>query len=260
MPNFTQGSTRVALQQPDLTSFQNNGIDGAGQPPHAAALVRRPLSGRQRPGAGTGLLPAAAGGSGAGRRLRRHARPLVSQPPTTGPVSQRATRSSFNAGDGITPAGELVMIPTDLTIRSPTWRKKRIWACSSASPPCRSSRRARAPVCTSSRCGRWSSRPIPSLRIPPAFRARAPRTMAISSRPPRFRWCLIQIPSTTPTPSQQRAMLARQIFVTGNAGTLAGFAAAAGRGQPAARRNPVDRSLPGASRYRARSIAACASA
>jgi hypothetical protein len=115
MPNFTQGSTRIVLQQADLTS-QNNGsivLDSERTRPlwfDGRFLAAKDLEREQNYFLQRQADLGQAGGFGVMHGL------FVDQPPTTGPVS-RAETIVIHAGDGITPAGELVMIPNDLTIR-----------------------------------------------------------------------------------------------------------------------------------------------
>ena len=116
MANYTAGSMRVVLQQPDLTTYQGNGsvvLDSQLARPLwfdgrflAASDLEREQNYFLQRQANLGR----AGGFGVMHGL------LVDQGTSSG---QPATAETIviHAGDGITPAGELVMLPSDLTIQ-----------------------------------------------------------------------------------------------------------------------------------------------
>src|SRR5271165_5616669 len=116
MPIYTVGSTRVALQQPDLTTFQANGavvLDSRRVRPlwfDGRFLAARDLEREQDYFLQRQADLGQAGGFGVMHGL------MVDQPPASGEVSNAET-IVIHAGNGITPAGELVMIPNDITIR-----------------------------------------------------------------------------------------------------------------------------------------------
>ncbi len=109
MPNYTLGSTRVPLTQPDLTTFQNNGT---------VVLDSR----RNRPLWFDGRFLAA-------RDLEREQNYFLQRQADLGQASGFATMNGLlvdqgtatgtiviHAGEGVTPAGEMVRVPSDLTV------------------------------------------------------------------------------------------------------------------------------------------------
>ena len=116
MPNFTKGSMRPVLQQPDLTTFQGNGsvvLDSRRTRPlwfDGRFLAAKDLEREQDYFLQRQADLGQASGFGVMHGL------LVDHGPSTGQPSDAET-IVIHAGDGVTPAGELVMVPDDLTIR-----------------------------------------------------------------------------------------------------------------------------------------------
>ncbi len=116
MPNYTLGSTRVVLMQPDLTTFQANGstvLDSRRTRPlwfDGRFMAARDLEREQnyflQREADLGQAP----GFGVMHGL------LVDQKSTTGQNTAAGT-IVIHAGEGVTPAGEMVTVPNDLTIK-----------------------------------------------------------------------------------------------------------------------------------------------
>ena len=114
MPNYTQGSTRVVLQQPDLTNFQGNGsvvLDSRRTRPlwfDGRFMAARDLEREQN----YFLQREADLGQAAGFDVMNGL--LVDQAVVNGrPDAQTVV---IHAGNGITPAGEMVTVSSDLTI------------------------------------------------------------------------------------------------------------------------------------------------
>ncbi len=219
MPNFTQGSTRVALQQADLTA-QNNGtivLDSRRTRPlwfDGRFLAAKDLEREQDYFLQRQADLGQAGGFGVMHGL------FVSQPPTTGPVGNADT-VVINAGDGITPAGELVMIPTDLTIRlSDLAEEENLGLQFGISTMPQQPPRTRTGLYVIAlRPVEFTANPITSY--PTSIQGS--RTTHDGDIVEATAVSLVPYPNpiNNSDPTQQRAMLARQIFVTGNAGTLA---------------------------------------
>jgi Bacterial Ig-like domain (group 3) len=114
MPHYTQGSTRVVLQQPDLTNFQGNGsvvLDSRRTRPlwfDGRFMAARDLEREQN----YFLQREADLGQAAGFDVMNGL--LVDQAVVNGrPDAQTVV---IHAGSGITPAGEMVTVSSDLTI------------------------------------------------------------------------------------------------------------------------------------------------
>ncbi len=116
MPNYAGGSTRVVLMQPDLTSFQANGsvvLDSRRTRPlwfDGRFLAARDLEREQnyflQREADLGQAP----GFGVLHGL------MVDQKSSTGQTAPAGT-IIIHAGEGITPAGEMVRVTSDLTVQ-----------------------------------------------------------------------------------------------------------------------------------------------
>src|SRR5271165_5791418 len=115
MPIYTVGSTRVALQQPDLTTFQANGavvLDSRRVRPlwfDGRFLAARDLQREQDYFLQRQADLGQAAGFGVIHGL------WVDTPPANAP-SPSPDMVIIHAGQGVTPAGELVLMPNDLTI------------------------------------------------------------------------------------------------------------------------------------------------
>ncbi len=115
MPNYTQGSTRVVLQQPDLTNFQGNGsvvLDSRRTRPlwfDGRFLAARDLEREQN----YFLQREADLGQAGGFEVMNGL--MVDQTTVNGKPS--AQTIVIHAGSGVTPAGEMVTVSSDLTIQ-----------------------------------------------------------------------------------------------------------------------------------------------
>lgn len=115
MPSYTQGDTRITLTQAQLTAAQNNGslvIDSQCTRPYwfdGRFLAARDLQREQD----YFLQRQADLGQAAGFSVIHGLR--VDTPPANSPSSNGDT-VIVRAGQGLTPAGELVLLPNDITI------------------------------------------------------------------------------------------------------------------------------------------------
>src|SRR5271157_883011 len=219
MPNFTQGSTRVVLQQADLNN-QNNGsivLDSRRTRPlwfDGRFLAAKDLEREQNYFLQRQADLGQAGGFGVMHGL------FVNQPPTAGPVSDAET-IIVQAGDGITPAGELVMIPNDLTIRlSDLAEEENLGLQFGISTMPQQPPRTRTGLYVIAlRPVEFTANPITSY--PTSIQGS--RTTHDGDIVEATAVSLVPYPNAinSSDPTQQRAMLARQIFVASNAGTLA---------------------------------------
>jgi hypothetical protein len=218
MPNFTQGSTRVVLQQSDLTS-QNNGsivLDSRRTRPlwfDGRFLAAKDLEREQDYFLQRQADLGQAGGFGVMHGL------YVSQPPTTGPVSDAET-IVIQAGGGITPAGELVMIPNDLTIQlSDLAEEENLGLQFGISTMPQQPPRTRTGLyIIALRPVEFTANPITSY--PTSIQGS--RTTHDGDIVEATAVSLVPYPNAinTSDPNQQRALLAYQIFLNGNTGTL----------------------------------------
>ena len=126
----------------------------------------------------------------------------------------------IRAGQGVTPGGEMVMLASDLTVKSPTWRRRRASTCSSGFP-------ARRPPWRVPRTGLFviALRPVqftanPISSYPTSVQGSAAthdgdivEATAVSLAP-------FSLTSSNADTTAQQAAAARQIFLAGDAGTL----------------------------------------
>lgn len=218
MPNFTQGSMRVVLQQPDLSN-QNNGsivLDSRRTRPlwfDGRFLAAKDLEREQDYFLQRQADLGQAGGFGVMHGL------FVSQPPATGEVSNAET-IVIQAGDGITPAGELVMLPNDLTIQlSDLTEEENLGLQFGISTQPQQPARTRTGIYVIAlRPVEFTANPITSY--PTSIQGS--RTTHDGDIVEATAVSLVPYPNpiNTSDPSQQQAVLARQIFVAGNPGTL----------------------------------------
>ncbi len=218
MPNFTQGSTRVVLQQSDL-AVQNNGsivLDSRRTRPlwfDGRFLSARDLEREQDYFLQRQADLGQAGGFGVMHGL------FVDQPPSTGQVSDAET-IVIHAGNGITPAGELVMIPNDLTIQlSDLADEENLGLQFGISTMPRQPARTRTGLYVIAlRPVEFTANPITSY--PTSIQGS--RTTHDGDIVEATAVSLVPYPNpvNSSDPTMQQAMLARQIFIAGNPGTL----------------------------------------
>jgi len=219
MPNYTVGNTRVVLKQPDLTTYQGNGsvvLDSRRARPlwfDGRFLAASDLEREQN----YFLQRQADLGQAAGFGVMHGL--LVSRGPSTGQPPSAET-IVIGAGDGITPAGELVMLPSDLTIQLSDLAEEE-----SLNLQFGLSTMPQQPART--RTGLY----VIALR-PVEFTANPITSYPTSISGPRTTHdgdiveatAVSLVPYTNPVnnsdPTQQQAAVARQVFLTGNAGAL----------------------------------------
>ncbi len=218
MPNYTQGSMRVVLQQPDLEAQDNGSIvlDSRRTRPlwfDGRFLAAKDLEREQNYFLQRQADLGQAGGFGVMHGL------FVTQPPATGEVSDSET-IVIEAGAGITPAGELVMLPTDLTIQlSDLSEEENLDAQFGISTMPQQPARTRTGLYVIAlRPVEFTANPITSY--PTSIQGS--RTTHDGDIVEATAVSLVPYTSTVNTtdPTKQQAMLARQIFVANNPGTL----------------------------------------
>ena len=219
MPNFTQGSMRVVLQQPDLTTFQGNGsvvLDSRRTRPlwfDGRFLTASDLEREQNYFLTRQADLGQAGGFGVMHGL------LVDQGPVTGQPADAET-IVIHAGDGVTPAGELVMLPSDLTIRLSDLAEEENLGLQFgiSTMPQQPARTRTGLYIIALRPVEFTANPITSY--PTSIQGS--RTTHDGDIVEATAVSLVPYSNTlnTSDPSQQQAALARQIFVSGNPGSL----------------------------------------
>jgi hypothetical protein len=219
MANYTAGSMRVVLQQPDLTTYQGNGsvvLDSQLARPLwfdgrflAASDLEREQNYFLQRQANLGR----AGGFGVMHGL------LVDQGTSSGQPASAET-IVIHAGDGITPAGELVMLPTDLTIQLSdlTEEENLNVQFGLSTMPQQPARTRTGLYVIALRPVEFTANPISSY--PTSIQG--PRTTHDGDIVEATAVSLVPYsnPVSSSDPSQLQAAIARQIFVTGNPGTL----------------------------------------
>ena len=219
MPNYTLGSTRVALEQPDLTTFQGNGsvvLDSRRTRPlwfDGRFMAARDLEREQNYFLQREADLAQAAGFESMQGL------LVDQVLSNGQAAGSGT-IVVHAGEGVTPAGELVAIPNDLTIQL-----SELAASASqdaqfglSAPPWQPSQNRTGLYIVALQPVEFTANPIVSYPTT----VLGPRTTRNGDIVSATAVLLAPYPNPPGTyaANLQQAAVARQIFVTGNAAAL----------------------------------------
>jgi len=217
MTNFTQGDTRVTLQQADLTIAQSNGsivLDSRRTRPlwfDGRFLAARDLAREQNYFLQRQADLGRSGGFGVIHGL------MVETP-----IGNAADAETIiiRAGQGITPAGELVMIPSDLTLRLSDLAEEQNLDVQFglSTRPATPSRTRTGVYVLALRPVEFTANPITSY--PTSIQGS--RTTHDGDIVEATAVTLVPYPDPVSNfdASQRRAALAQQIFVTGNSGQL----------------------------------------